>query len=672
MSRTRALGLIVAAYLLLGVAYSLVVPLAEAPDELDHYHYVQYLQQQRRFPVMAPVAADNATMEANQPPLFYLLDALLTAPFATASPSIFPLNRCFTFDPGDGGRAHFYLHAPLEGDLLAPELLAFRLARLVSVLLGGLTVLLAYRLGRQLAPERPQVGLWAAALLAFNPQFIFMTASVNNDVLTACLGALLLTLAIDAAQAPALGRFAGLGLLMGLALLTKFGLLAFWPLLFAGVLTAALARRFRLAAGGALLLGGLPLLVAGWWYLRAWRLYGDPLAWTVHLQAKGAEVLRTTPLAWTDLADFARIHFQSYWAWFGWLKIQPPGWVYLLLLGLTAAGLVGLTEALRAEVRAGGMRHLSPPRLALLLQGLAVAAIYASLLRYIQTINWSGYQGRLAYAAAGPIAALLGLGWAQLAGRRREPALRRGITAGLALLAVGCLALLAARYARPALFQPPLSWTRVCAPAENDRYVEALDAPAATPGRGDGHAAPGDPGRRRATADGGAARLGRPRPGHGHGRGQNANRRPHGHGFCPDGAGGNGAGARLAAAGRRGGRSPGGAQNCAERPGDGGGRAAAGGRLRRPAAAAGHQRQPRRGDACRRKRLAGADAHGRRLHALHPPARRPGRAAGPGRRPATGRALPDLHLGRGRSGRPAGCICATGRWRGHAARPGRL
>ena len=76
---TRRLGplfALVTLYLLLGLGYSLVVPLGESPDEVDHVRYVQFLTSKGRLPVMQPVAADNDTMEANQPPLYYLLGAI--------------------------------------------------------------------------------------------------------------------------------------------------------------------------------------------------------------------------------------------------------------------------------------------------------------------------------------------------------------------------------------------------------------------------------------------------------------------------------------------------------------------------------------------------------------------------------------------------------------------
>lgn len=488
-------------YMVLAAAYSWVVPLGESPDEVDHFLYVRYLVENRAFPVMHPDPADNLTMEANQPPLFYLLNAAVTAPLPMTATADFPRNACFTFDPFDGGRAHFYLHERAEQLPLSADYLAFRVARLVSVVLGALTVWLAYRLGQRVIVGGHPVGLLAAGILAFTPQFVFMTASVNNDVLTAVIGAALVYFTVEAVRAPSLMRFAGLGVLMGLGLLTKFALLAFWPLpLLAIVLTADQKRPKRSLPYVAVVLG-LPLLLAGWWYFRAYLLYGDPLAWDVHLQAKGSEVLRTTPLTLTDLREFVVIHFQSYWAWFGWLKIKTADWVYAVLAAGVLAAWLGLLVWGKAAVgplktaALGRWRSWLRENLAVtavFLSILATTAIYASLFRYIQTINWSGYQGRLAYAAIAPLAVLLATGWGQTAvfitklGRNQRTA---GQTLWYSLPMVGLLALalvslvqLNTAYDRATLYEPPASWQRVCQETPAGFYVEAVDYPAVVMG----------------------------------------------------------------------------------------------------------------------------------------------------------------------------------------------
>jgi hypothetical protein len=59
--------------------------------------------------------------------------------------------------------------------------LAVRLIRLLSVLLGAGTVYFTYRLALELMPEQTGLALAAAGFAAFTPMFLFISASVNND-----------------------------------------------------------------------------------------------------------------------------------------------------------------------------------------------------------------------------------------------------------------------------------------------------------------------------------------------------------------------------------------------------------------------------------------------------------------------------------------------------------
>ena len=231
---------------------------------------------------------------------------------------------------------------------------AFLLMRWISVLMGAATVCLAYVIGSQMVPTIAWFGPAVAAMLAFNPQFILVTASMNNDVPTTLLGAAIVALSVSAISRPRMPIYVLLGIVTGLGLLTKFALIAFWPLaLLAAVWPAIQISRspftVRLNPDGLfsrlLIVTLLPLLIAGWWYLRNYLLYGDPLMWDVTLAAKGSVIARTSPFTITDLGEFASLHFQSYWLWFGWLNIKAPGWIYGLLLLvclIAAAGLIRL------------------------------------------------------------------------------------------------------------------------------------------------------------------------------------------------------------------------------------------------------------------------------------------------------------------------------------------
>ena len=433
MPSTRLwLAVIIGLYLILGLAMSLLVPLAEAPDELDHFLYARYLAEERSFPPLSPVAAENTTMEANQPPLYYALGALAIIWVDMSEPLDLAQNSCFSFSPDDPGRQTFYVHSTAEAFPYRGTVLGFHIVRLLSLLLGAAAIWLTAQLARQVVPEDPRTALLAATLLAFNPQFLFITASANNDVLAATLGVAIVLMAVICWQSPRLTFFLILGLLLGLGALTKAGLLALLPV---ALLVAAAPLLQRLLLGRRalsswsqaffdsllpiVLVLGTPLIMAGWWYVRTTRLYGDPLAWRVHLAAKGPFVLREGSFGLKDLLEFTSTHFRSYWGLFGWLNVALPEWAYWLLGLLVAMAVFGLIWSVWICLRRNRPQTIICfyDLAALGLTLLAVLATYISLLRYLQTINWSGYQGRLAYAVAGPIAVILAVGLAFLAGR---------------------------------------------------------------------------------------------------------------------------------------------------------------------------------------------------------------------------------------------------------------
>src|SRR5690242_18295108 len=87
------LGLIVAAYLALALAYARATPAWQAPDEPAHFNYVAYLANRAELPVLEPgdypagqvpigprgrpADLSGFRYEAHQPPLFYALEAVV-------------------------------------------------------------------------------------------------------------------------------------------------------------------------------------------------------------------------------------------------------------------------------------------------------------------------------------------------------------------------------------------------------------------------------------------------------------------------------------------------------------------------------------------------------------------------------------------------------------------
>src|SRR5207244_7371612 len=91
-----------------------------------------------------------------------------------------------------------------------------------SVVVGVFTVVLLVATGRAAMPRTPLVGLLAALLIAFDPEFLFVNGAISNDALIALLGAATFLATLHAARAPGcLRRWVVVGGCLGLAMLAK-------------------------------------------------------------------------------------------------------------------------------------------------------------------------------------------------------------------------------------------------------------------------------------------------------------------------------------------------------------------------------------------------------------------------------------------------------------------
>jgi hypothetical protein len=300
----------------------------------------------------------------------------------------------------------------------------------------------------------------AAALVAFNPQFIYLSAAMNNDVIAAATGTAVLYWSLALALPPASttepselrrGQLILLGLAYGLALMAKFHLLVLGGVIALAVALAVLSRaavRRPLAPAGLRTvarpwLRGMGIvifvaaLVAGWWFVRNWTLYGDPTALN-----KVNELWSGRPAGgnWWALQQGLPYLWSSLWGRFGYGQIPLPQPFYTALLILCLLALAGYLFPQRRQF----------PRNALLILGATALGFTAVVFYYILT-QPAGPMGRFLFPALPALAVLLveGLDRWPLIGRRPAG------TATAVTLAMGAFALVAlGGYLMPAVSYP--------------------------------------------------------------------------------------------------------------------------------------------------------------------------------------------------------------------------
>jgi 4-amino-4-deoxy-L-arabinose transferase-like glycosyltransferase len=413
-------------FVFLCALYSVIVPPFEASDELWHYPMAKYIADNWALPVQDPDNVGPWRQEGSQPPLYYFLGAVLTAWIDTSDVDVV---RHLNPHADNGiatpdGNINLITHHPeAESFPWRGTTLAVHLIRLLSVLLGGATVYLTYRISLELMSDRLNLALVAAAINAFTPMFIFISAAVNNDNLVVLLSSLALLLMVrliktaDGGQSQTghIRHFVLLGIVVGLALLTKLsagGLVVITALTVAYV--SWRARSLRLFLIGGLVTGGAALLIAGWWYLRNWQLYGDPLGQNAFIEILGQrDVPADLAQLWRERISFIR----GYWGNFGGLNVLMPEWAYTVLnlfLLLASLGLIlllvsrawsYLQSRRRHQVTESSAGHLVP----------WVPILLWPILVVVPWITWAmttwSSQGRLVFSAISVWSLLLALGW---------------------------------------------------------------------------------------------------------------------------------------------------------------------------------------------------------------------------------------------------------------------
>ncbi len=404
MSGRWPITLLVAAYLVLAVMYSIVTPLFESPDEVWHYEYTRWLAAGKGLAAPEDVGVAPWAQEGSQPPLYYLLGAAVTwfIPTDNAAEAIRYNVHAAVGNADAFGNKNMMLHGRVHAWPWRGVTLAAHITRFVSVLLGALTVLLTYRIALTALPGWPAAAVLATALLAFSPQFLFISASTNNDnlvIVLATAGLYLSMYLVADKKTPQWWIWLVFGAVVGLAALSKLSGLLLAALAAVTILAVAwAARAWRVFGQAMLLTGAAALAVAGWWYIRNWLLFGDPLLLSVMFAGVPPQ---GEPAGIAELLALAPGVWRSTWAVFGWFNVLAAPWVYWLytLLVVLAGvgwllGAVGRRQQLRVAIQ------IKP----VLLLVIWLALVSIAVGRWAQV---SYAQGRLLFPALAALVTLM-------------------------------------------------------------------------------------------------------------------------------------------------------------------------------------------------------------------------------------------------------------------------
>lgn len=476
--------LLLAITLVKGVLWSAVIPLGQAPDEPSHFSLIQFIAEFGRLPELDErYSSDELALTWRYSQVGWLIfhpthqqtfaEEGVLGPNEPAIWGIDPALRR-SFERQARSTAQFV--PPLYHALAAvgyrllyhqDSLARLFAARMVSVLLTMLLVVVAYGLVQELFPADPAMQVTVLTVVSFQPMVTFLGAVANSDILAFLLFGLISWMVVRALQSGLTWQMAAvLGVTFGLGILTK-------PMVLAsglGVVVLFVTEWVRRPKQRLVLLGfasliiGLMLAIGGWYIIRNQRLHGTflyspPIVSDPGFQARrGLQPQPDLTLAryWqeTFYPELQRGVFNSYWGNFGWLETPMADQVYLLLRWICGFSCVGLllNGALALRQKPFPWLHVLVFGTLALLAASLLPPLLARAYTLAREIGWThaSQQGRYYLAAWLPQAVLLVTGLIRLFPNRLRPLGHFLVRAGtVALNAYALFAVIVPRYYVP-------------------------------------------------------------------------------------------------------------------------------------------------------------------------------------------------------------------------------
>ena len=315
------------------------LPGLATPNELLNYEYIQVMRQIRGLPNRGLVDSEIRYTEWHQPPVYFtfamLVGLAIPIPLSPVNP---PPPIELETNPFYTGTIKGNLHPALH---ITPQTWPMLYtSRLAAAFMGMLALAMLYRAASRL--YYPAVGLLVVSLLAFQPNFIHLSASVNNDMPLTAVSAIVLayTLLLIISKKPPRACLV-LGFLCSLAVLTKAN--GIFVLAYLGTACLALLIRGRqlwpaIQAGLWGVLGFLPLW-SGWLVLNTIRMK-DTLGLSGSFPVQ--DVLFLNPIHYRLLGPYLFEMWQSFWL--DWSTGQigyTADWVYIAALLFILLALLG-------------------------------------------------------------------------------------------------------------------------------------------------------------------------------------------------------------------------------------------------------------------------------------------------------------------------------------------
>lgn len=454
---TKILLLLITLSLVRGVIYGAVIPPWQAPDEPKHFEYVRLVFEKRR-----PITIDDSSLSLQE----QIISSMLEYDFwrfgrgafrPQAAPQtlveIWPDSPTMLYAP-----PLYYLLSALF-QVFTPDteiVVQLYAARLVSVILGMLTILVAFLTTREIFPGDNFLIIGVPTFITFLPMYTFISSSVINDNLASLLTlSIIYLITVSLRRGLSLFKMLGIAFLIVLGLLTKRTTFFTIPVAMVAIPLhlwkkmdgiAVNWRRGALMALFAAMGIGLGILMSSELQTKFVHLFQLSIEafyrYAFYNRGQFLAILRS--LSSPDslvpiIIFFMQRLFKSFWAHFGWVRIEIATIWYQLIAVVCLGALIGLFMFLSRIVKRSSLLA-SWQKKCLLLYSFSIVLV---LMITIGFFLWPPYkvppQGRYLFPVIVPIATLFMIGLGELVPKQYRQALLLASVSGFILFDSLCL-----------------------------------------------------------------------------------------------------------------------------------------------------------------------------------------------------------------------------------------
>lgn len=365
------LVLLLVMYFIFGVLFSTRIRTYNAPDEHGHYYNITVIGDKGQIPKMTIGAI---TREGHQPPAYYLI-----------CQPVYQLTK----------------HWDHRNQILA--------LRFLTLFIASGAIIFTFFIAKKLFPDQFFLIISATALVALNPQYIFISGIISNDSLTNTMGAACLFLLVYLLFSRELSwkLIGAVGLVSILAFLSKTTL---WPIvlvLFLVLMIKGGSKKLIIT-----LAAFTPLYVVGvWWFCRNYIIYKDITGFKF-MKFLWYKQQHRDFLNFSGVTHWLGTVFQSYWARLGYFDVSLPSIYYYVIGAGSVVAAIGLIYfILRA------FRNFEKERKYSMLLLVAMALIiFAGI--FIYNLSFYQPQGRYLFPVISVLSLALSVGLLQIIPRK--------------------------------------------------------------------------------------------------------------------------------------------------------------------------------------------------------------------------------------------------------------